>query len=199
MIPACGTTKCASEEHILGPQIPLAREGFGSIVLDGQPLGGLYLFRPLGVSLCNKLMCELQFGRKAFEEYVALHGRASKRQDLLTKILSPPKDGFTPLSDRDTYVKIGNLCFAGEGTTSASLTYLFWELTRHPEWQTRIREEASKNAGEMQTHQSATPILDAVINEALRLHSAAPASLLRVVPAGGAELAGSMLPSGVGP
>lgn len=144
-------------------------------------------------------MCILQFGRKAFEEYVASHGRASKRQDLLTKILSPPKDGFEPLSDRDTYVEIGNLCFAGEGTTSASLAYLFWELTRHPEWQNRIREEASNNKGEKTTFQRQTPILDAVINEALRLHPSAPASLLRVVPAGGAELADHMLPSGVCP
>ena len=39
------------------------------------------------------------------------------------------------------------------------------------------------------------PILEAVINEALRMHPAAPASLLRIVPRGGAELSGFHLPA----
>ena len=90
-------------------------------------------------------------------------------------------------------MEIGNLCFAGEGTTSTTLTYLFWELTRHPEWQTRVREELLQHS-DIQDSQGTMPILEAVINEALRLHPAAPASLLRIVPAGGAELAGYHLP-----
>lgn len=102
-----------------------------------------------------------------------------------------------PLTHRETYVEIGNLCFAGEGTTSTTLTYLFWELTRHPEWQTRVREELSEDSKDAQSGQRPMPILEAVINEALRLHPAAPASLLRIVPAGGGELAGHQLPPAV--
>jgi cytochrome P450 len=41
------------------------------------------------------------------------------------------------------------------------------------------------------------PILEAVINEALRLHPAAPSSLPRATPAGGAQLSEYYIPEGV--
>lgn len=41
------------------------------------------------------------------------------------------------------------------------------------------------------------PILDAIMNESLRLHPAAPASLPRSTPAGGREIDGFFVPEGV--
>lgn len=41
-------------------------------------------------------------------------GLDSGRKDILTKILSI-KEGIKALSDRETYVEIGNLVFAGTG------------------------------------------------------------------------------------
>ena len=92
----------------------------------------------------------------------------------------------------------------GVDTTSTTLTYLFWELTRHPVWQQRIRDEVrglSKPKSTTEDPQflkaSEAPILEAVINEALRLHPAAPSSLPRATPAGGAQLGSYYIPEDV--
>lgn len=80
---------------------------------------------------------------------------------------------------------------------------MFWELSRHPTWQDRVRIE-------LETHLTDTispvptweevqelPILDAIITEALRLHPAAPASLPRRTPDGGRTLDGYFVPQDV--
>ena len=120
------------------------------------------------------------------------------------------------------YSEIGNLVFAGTGiwrrlqigqgrhvanrgpdTTSTTLTYLFWELTRRPEWQSRLHEELSAqpewvNGIPSYNQVKDLPILEAVIEEALRLHPAAPASLVRETPQGGRVLNGVLIPEKVG-
>ncbi|KAK3676715.1 hypothetical protein LTR78_003491 [Recurvomyces mirabilis] len=136
-----------------------------------------------------------QFGNTAYKDYIKKYGRDSKRRDLLTKILA--SGSSMAMTDRETYVEIGNLVFAGSDTTSTTLTYMFWELARHPEWQTKIQEEL-RRSDEKQSldYNRPLPVLEAVINEALRLHPAAPSSLLRVVPMGGSDIAGYTLPPG---
>ncbi|KAK5688024.1 hypothetical protein LTS10_000002 [Elasticomyces elasticus] len=158
------------------------------------------------------------YGENAFHCYVNQYGRDSGRRDLLTKILSvEPEHDTAPLSDHETSVEVGNLVFAGTGTcppfkhigmpayqaansasdtTSTTLTFLFWELAQHQEWQSRLRAELRAHAPAPSTFQQVQnlPILDAVINEALRLHPAAPASLPRETPMGGQVLNGYSIP-----
>ncbi|KIX06969.1 uncharacterized protein Z518_04945 [Rhinocladiella mackenziei CBS 650.93] len=137
------------------------------------------------------------YGEKAFRRYIDLYGRDSGRRDLLTKILSVKAEtGVAQLSDKETSLEIGNLIFAGTDTTSTTLTFLFWELSRHQTWQKRLREELMTHTGNSPTFQEVQdlPVLEAVINEALRLHPAAPASLPRETPAGGRELNGYFIP-----
>ncbi|KAK1089156.1 hypothetical protein LTR33_000187 [Friedmanniomyces endolithicus] len=128
-----------------------------------------------------------QFGNSAFQEYIRRYGRDSKRRDLLTKVLVPQQKGKV-MTDRKTYVEVGNLVAAGTDTTSTTLTYLFWSLARFPTWQSHVRKEMHEKLGraaqgpyEMQAL-NGLPVVDAVINEALRLYPAAPASLPRVTP-----------------
>ncbi|RVX72414.1 hypothetical protein B0A52_03602 [Exophiala mesophila] len=138
-----------------------------------------------------------QYGSDAFQLYINQYGRSSGRRDLLTKILSAKAEtGEAQLSDRETSIEIGNLIFAGTDTTSTTLTYLFWELSRHPQWQDRLREEIKANTDATPTFLQVMdlPILDAVITEALRLHPAAPASLPRELPHEGRELNGYFIP-----
>jgi cytochrome P450 len=84
-----------------------------------------------------------------------------------------------------------------------TLTYLFWELAKNPEWQDKLRRElrtqlAGKTAIVPDYNDVANlPVLDAVIQEALRLHPAAPASLPRDTPPGGRVLNGIFVPQGV--
>jgi len=91
----------------------------------------------------------------------------------------------------------------GTDTTATTLVYLFWELSHRPEWQERIRAEL--NAIDPSSPESCPEwrtlanleVLDAVVKEALRLHTAAPASLWRVVPKGGRFLDGYFVPENV--
>lgn len=84
-------------------------------------------------------------------------------------------------------------------TTSTTLTFLFWELAKHQMWQDKLREEIKASSDSAPTFQQLQdlPILEAVIEEALRLHPAAPASLPRETPAGGRELNGFFVPEKV--
>ncbi len=86
-------------------------------------------------------------------------------------------------------------------TTSTTLTYLFWELARHPTWQTKLRNELLEKpwVDSVPTYKAVVdlPVLDCVINEALRLHPAAPASLQRETPSGGRTLNGVYIPEKV--
>lgn len=85
-------------------------------------------------------------------------------------------------------------------TTSTTLTFMFWELARHQDWQDKLRQELEILPDDSPTFQQVQglPILDAVVNEALRLHPAAPSSLPRETPTGGRELNGYFIPEKVG-
>lgn len=87
-------------------------------------------------------------------------------------------------------------------TTSTTLTYLFWELAKHPTWQDRLSQELKARTLNTSTvpryvEVADLPILEAVVNESLRLHPAAPASLVRSTPAGGRTIDGHFMPEGV--
>ena len=86
---------------------------------------------------------------------------------------------------------------AGTVTTAISLTYLTWAVCRHP----KIQAELVKNLQALPSDFTdkelrKLPLLNHIIDEALRLYSAAPSALPRAVPAGGVELAGYLLPEG---
>ncbi|MCJ1475735.1 hypothetical protein MMC13_004399 [Lambiella insularis] len=143
-----------------------------------------------------------QYGKDAFEKYISQYGRDSGRRDLLTKVLSvKPGAGEAVLTDRQSYMEVANLVFAGTDTTSTTLTYMFWELAQNPLWQDRLHKELLAHS--LPADQTLSrflelddlPVLEAVINEALRLHPAAPASLQRETPAGGKELDGYYIPA----
>jgi len=80
---------------------------------------------------------------------------------------------------------------------------MFWELARNPSWQDRLRKEllarlpAKDKMLPRFRELDSLPVLEAVINEALRLHPAAPASLQRETPAGGKFLDGYFIPEKV--
>ena len=97
---------------------------------------------------------------------------------------------------------------AGMDTSGTTLTFLLWELSRHPELQVSIRKElltlsptlAMDNSSTLPSPRSleGLPLLHAVLMETLRLHTAIPGSQPRLTPSIPASIAGSPpLPTGV--
>lgn len=101
------------------------------------------------------------------------------------------------LSDRSIRVEAGNLILAGSDTTSVTLTYLVWAVLRRPHLQLRLEEEVAHLPPDFKDAMlEQLPLLNAVIDETLRLYGAAPGSLPRSVPPGGANLGGYFIPEG---
>ncbi|KAK9418007.1 hypothetical protein SUNI508_08436 [Seiridium unicorne] len=116
------------------------------------------------------------------------------QQTLFTKLYKAGEEGLSPLEitcDAQAYI------IAGSDTAAITLTYLVWAVCRHPEVKRKLVQEVGKlpaDFGDDEVRQLS--YLHWVIDEALRLYCAAPAGLPRVVPPGGAHLAGHQLPAG---
>lgn len=101
------------------------------------------------------------------------------------------------ITDFEIENEISNLIFAGSDTTSTTLTYLFWELSENPDIQESLYSEVKALDTVAFTDLANLEVLDAVINESLRVHPAAPASLSRISPEKGGSIGGLFVPAGV--
>lgn len=83
-------------------------------------------------------------------------------------------------------------------STSATLTYLFYELAKHPEEVTKLRDELTTHldGGTDLSNSSVRDLnhLNGIINETLRLYAVAPAGLSRLTPPEGIEIDDTFIP-----
>ena len=143
-----------------------------------------------------------EYGKRSFDAYVSEYGRDGQRNDLLKRVMQGDKT-VKPMTDEEICAEVGSQMIGGTDTTSITLTYTAWELAKQPTLQEKLRQEL-RNAG-LRTEGNVLrypdlenlPLLDAVVKEGLRLHPAAPASLPRIVPKGGARLSGIWIPEDV--
>lgn len=90
---------------------------------------------------------------------------------------------------------------AGTDTTAHALSFGFWEMLKQPQMWSRLRHELlsvlpdAKSMGDVQDLEQ-LPYLKAVIKESLRFSMGTSARLPRIVPPGGATLAGQHMTSG---
>lgn len=116
---------------------------------------------------------------------------------IFSKMIDETKN--SGLSDYEIEHEAANLIVAGSDTTANSLTYLVWVLLhpKHREIRNKLEAEFDSLPPDPTSAQLATlPYFNAVLKESLRLYCAAPGSLPRIVPAGGAMLAGYHFPGG---
>ncbi|KAH7111699.1 cytochrome P450 [Dactylonectria estremocensis] len=124
-------------------------------------------------------------------------------EDFLTKFLN--HNARDP--DRFTTYHVLMACsqnvLAGSDTTAISLSSILYHLLKYPECMKKLRDEIDHFAAEgalskMPTFKEASqmPYFQAVIKEALRMHPASGLPLERVVPEGGATIAGQYFPRG---
>jgi cytochrome P450 len=127
---------------------------------------------------------------------------SSDRKDFLAKCIELSKAG--KLDQFTINNVIGTNIGAGSDTTGISMTAVIYFLMKHPACLQKLRDEidAATQQGNLSspvTFQEAQklPYLQATIKEALRLHAAVGQILSRVVPEGGAQIAGRHFPQGV--
>ncbi|KAL4898949.1 hypothetical protein BDW74DRAFT_120642 [Aspergillus multicolor] len=99
------------------------------------------------------------------------------------------------LSDTDIITDAGALLLAGSDPTAISLTFLVWCVLSRPGVQKQVEAEVATLEGEVTDEAcERLPILNAVIDESLRLYGAAPGSMPRSPPPGGATVGGYFIP-----
>lgn len=120
---------------------------------------------------------------------------SSSRNVFATIIAESDKDSAL-VTDEMIVAEASNLIIAGSDTTGNTLCYLTYSVARNSELRAALEAEVSALAeGDVRDEVlERLPLLNAVIMETLRLYGAAPGSLPRVVPVGGATLCGYEIP-----
>ncbi|KAF8176080.1 cytochrome P450 [Pholiota molesta] len=125
-----------------------------------------------------------QLGKDLIEnQAAAVDGK--KRRDILSILVEANKTNSNAdrLSEDEVLSQVTTLLFAGHETTATTLTWIMYELAKHPEDQARVREEVQtkrlKITANGQRDFTATDLesmtfTNAVIKEGLRMHPISP-------------------------
>lgn len=139
------------------------------------------------------------YGRVAIENYSEYlnSSKDTASYSLFSKFLDSSKNNELPIPEISA--EASNLIIAGSDTTAVSLTYLVWTL--HRPQHKDIKEKLLNEIHSLPVDASIADIsnlryLRTVVNESLRLYGAAPGSLPRVCPPGGAKLGSYFMPGG---
>ncbi|KAG2099809.1 cytochrome P450 [Suillus discolor] len=132
------------------------------------------LFKKLAVTIeqiSNKLLIR---SRREKDLNIGERGEENSIMGLLIK--SEGQDTELHMSEEEVMAQMKVLLFAGYETTSISLTWALIELSRHPDVQTRLREELLVFGPDPTYDQlkANLPYLDAIVHEILRLHPPVP-------------------------
>ena len=147
--------------------------------------------------------------RFAEMEKIKQDGSLDERRgaDLLMKFTQAQHDHPDFMTDKQVLASCTSMIFAGSETTAISLSSIFYNLVKHPRVYTKLMEEldeaarngtiAEREHGKVSWAESQKlPYLDAVIQEAFRIHPAAGLILERVVPPQGIDILGERIPGG---
>ena len=117
-------------------------------------------------------------------------------QNVFANIMAEMEKGER-LDETDVVLEATALIVAGTDTTAVTLTYLVWAVLCRPQLQTALVNEVQNLPPDFKDADvEELPLLNAVIEETLRLYGAAPGALPRMVPTGGVEMGGYWMPEG---
>jgi cytochrome P450 len=111
----------------------------------------------------------------------------AKSPEMLYHLINAQLNGKTPeekLTDEEIFSQYLLFVGAGEDTTSHLLTMCIYQFTQSPSCVQRLREEIQQNVADVEKmtyeEMKTLTVLDAFIQEALRLYSPAPGILFRI-------------------
>ncbi|KAF7303415.1 hypothetical protein MIND_00570000 [Mycena indigotica] len=125
----------------------------------------------------------------------------TEKSYLLPRLLAYKYPNGTPMPEKDAISECMGHMVAGTDTTSISLSYFLWELTRRREILHKLRNEIdavmpdSKTIPDIKTL-NGMEYLNAFIKEGLRIYGAVPSLLERVIPESTALNKGCLGPDG---
>lgn len=152
------------------------------------PLQSLQLLLNSGGMLCT-------YGKRAVEK-MHRHNDKTLFTNMIAENASESKSQY-PLSDEDIRIEASDFMLAGADTTSNTLTYIVWSVLKRPDLHARLLEEL-RSVGDQYDDSALErlPLLNSVIQEALRLYGAVPGNLPRVVPPSGITIGNHFIPAG---
>ncbi|TQV92478.1 hypothetical protein V2A60_007164 [Cordyceps javanica] len=121
--------------------------------------------------------------------------RSSQKTTLFSKIVKARDDNL--ITKDELITNALSYLIAGTETTSNTLKFLVWAVSQNEAIRTRLVDELKALPTDFSDADlEKLPFLGSVVQEALRLFSAAPAPLPRIVPREGAMLGGYQLDAG---
>ncbi|KAF8525162.1 cytochrome-450 hydroxylase [Hysterangium stoloniferum] len=127
----------------------------------------------------NSLAVIQRAGTRLVQEKKKALAEGAKTKDLLGLMLMSNLSTEIPIdqriSDEDIFNQISTFLFAGSDTSSLSLTWTLYLLAKHPEVQSKVREELKSVRAKLSESWivlyralDALPVLDGVVRESLR-------------------------------
>lgn len=139
----------------------------------------------------------------AAKEVAARKDRGSDHADILSKLFATHKEKPLELDENAVTSMATSNIFAGSDTTAISTRAIIYFLLKNAEAKQKLIDEIDglRKQGKLSNpvrldEADNMPYLQAVMYEAMRLHPVVGMSLPRVVPEGGAQIAGKYLPAG---
>lgn len=184
-------TQFAEDVGRLGSILPL-RSAFPIIFTLGAYLSFVPFFHDIVLSRQRILGVQQKRAARCIELAKSEEGGRSK--SIFGAMIKKSDD----LSPMDLIIEAQSFITAGTDTTAITLTYLIWAVCRDEKVKKRLLEEL-QGLSEDFSHNNlkALTYMNNVIDEALRCYGAAPGQLPRIVPLGGASLAGHTIPEGM--
>ncbi|KAI4909407.1 hypothetical protein J4E90_008104 [Alternaria incomplexa] len=187
---------------------PLAKSPFRSLLLWLKPRGLdslMKLITPKEIKAYFAFTEGLAKSRIESERRNEAEKRPVAREDMFHFLCmaKDPETGDYALSTDNLIADANLLTVAGSDTTSATVTALFFFITRNPKVYTKLVHEIRTNFNDVEEIGSAPDLmakceyLRAAVYESLRLSPAGPSELERTVLPGGIMIAGEHLPGGI--
>ncbi|KAF1808400.1 putative cytochrome P450 [Eremomyces bilateralis CBS 781.70] len=162
-----------------------------------EPLG---IFRD--IAWFTNLLLRLPVIQKTLKDFMKWTSHVLKdrkkvtpdKPDIFSWLLDPTEEEIPLHLNADTRLVI----VAGSDTTASTLTWLMYELCKHPDQLHKLQAEIDRVAGEKTfltcEDVENSPLLDGYISEALRLHPAVPSGVQRETPPEGIHIKDKFIP-----